>query len=276
MGELVPSYREASAIAEPIFLAKEAMKIGQDAVGVNMSKSKFKAQIGALKKQHSQIEEQVDPLVRLGMRNRIQDLGERAKDSMAASPTLGGFAGRFADDDPTTIRLMKDLSAKGLQGKVSLVANPQKAAGLFLDVKKATGSIVTREAMKDNVRAHAAKVLDDVPNAPGVISDVLNANVLDAAKGVAKNLLGKVGRGSKRKAAAVANALMEPADQKAMTRVLQLRHKSERGMVGARRAEMLVGGAGLAGAVKSAPEITKSVGAGYDYLANLTGLASAQ
>ena len=79
MGDLVPSYREASAIAEPQFLAKAAIKLGQDSVGVNMSSAAFKAELAALKKQHPRIQEQVDATCQKGHEEPDSRLGRTRK-----------------------------------------------------------------------------------------------------------------------------------------------------------------------------------------------------
>ena len=270
LGELVPAYRKASSFAEPTFVAKDAIKIGQDAVGVNVSSSRFKAQVDALKNQHPNLVDMIDPHVRIGMRNRIQDLGERAKTSMAPAPGAAGRVGRFAADDPTTIRLIKNMSSEGLKEKVTTVTGAHEANSLFRTIEKADESILTREAMEKNVREQAKRVLDEAPNSPGLINNVLNTNFFDAAKTIGKGFKGKPSVSApQRTDVAVADALMQPADRTAMTHVMNLRHKSERGLVGARRAEAVVGGTGLAAAVGNNQDGTMRARAGADYLMGL-------
>ena len=271
MGDLVPDYRKASAFAEPTFVAKDAIKLGQEAVGVNMSTAKFKAKLAAMKKEHPRLVNMIGPHIRMGMRNRIQDLGERAKTSMAPSPTTAGHVGRFVGDDPTTIRLIKDLSARGLKEKITTVTGTKKAKRLFRDIDKANESILTREAMVDNVRNMSDGAITRAGNAPGFMTNVMNLQFGSAAKNIAKVFSPKPGSRPGRVDAAVANALVEPADRGAMTQIMQLRHKSERGLVGAKRAEVMVGGAGLAAGVNIQDDKTRAR-AGAEHL---MGLASA-
>ena len=280
LGDLVPDYAKASAIAEPQFMAKDAIKLGQDAVGVNMSSSAFKAELAALKAQHPRIKEQVEPLVRKGIRNRIQDLGERAKTAMAPAPGVAGRVGRFEADDPTTIRLIKNLSSQGLKEKVATVTGTKKATGLFRDIDKANESILTRESLEKNVREAARKVLDDAPGDAGSIVSALDFQLGTAAKKVGKLFSPKTGSRPGKTDAAVANALVEPADRGAMTNILQLRHKSERGMVGAKRAEAVAGGYGLVTALGNQEDGKTRGRTGAEYLMDLmperlTGLVSA-
>ena len=281
LGDLAPAYREASELAEPTFLAKDAIGLGQKAVGVGMSSARFKAEVAAMKKQHPRLAGMVDSHVKIGMRNRIQDLGERAKTSMAPSPGAAGRVGRFAEDDPATIRLIKDLSAKGLKDKIGTVTATKKATRLFRDIDRADESILTREAMEKNVRKESDDALDAIPNSPGVIENVMNLQFGSAVKRIGKLLVSpKPGSRPGRNEAAVANALLKPADRGAMTQIMQLGHKSERGMVGARRAEALVGGAGLAAGTSIQDDGKTRRRAAAEHLMGflperLTGLASA-
>ena len=207
-------------------------------------------------------------------------MGERAKTSMAPSPGTAGKIGRFAADDPTTIRLIKDLSAQGLKEKVATVTGTKKATGLFRDIDKANESILTRESLEENLREAARKVLDDAPADAGGIESTFNIQLGTAGKKLGKLFSPKTGSRPGKTDAAVANALMEPADRGAMTQIKQLGPKSERGMVGTRRAEALVGGAGLAAAMGNQDDGKTRAHAGADYLMGLlperlTGLASA-
>ena len=279
LGDLVPAYREASALAEPTFVAKEAIELGQAAVGVNMSSAKFKAELAAMKKQHPRLVDMIDPHVRIGMRNNIQASGERAKTAMAASPTQAGHVGRFVADDPSTIRLIKDLSAKGLKKKISMVTGTKKAKKLFRNADNASESILTRESMEKKIRQQAEKQLDQIPDSPGVVENVMNLQFGSAGQIIKKRFSKPPANIPGPTEAAVANALMQPADREAMTGILRLRHKSERGLEGAKRAEMRVGGAGLTAAVGIQDDKTRAHGAA-DYLMEmlperLTGLASA-
>ena len=280
LGDLVPTYREASAFAEPQFVAKEAMKIGEAAVGVNMSSANFKARIDALKKQHPRNVEMIDPHARMGMRNRMQDLSERAKNPLAPTPTQAGNISRGAQRDPTATKAIQDLTSEGLQRKVSLVTEPGKSKRLFTEVNTSIEHILTRDTLAENVRRQARQSLDDVAGNASIIGDLKFGNFGAAgARAVGAFTKSRRDKRPDKTAAAVANALLRPANKKSMDLVKNLGPKSERGMVGARRAEALVGGTGLAAGVSYNKDDKTRARAGAEHLMGLAdapfGLASA-
>ena len=273
LGDLVPTYREASAIAEPQFLAKDAIKLGEEAVSVNMSASRFQAGVNALKKEHPAIEDMTAPFVRMGMRNRMQDLSERAKNPLAPTPTQAGNISRGAARDPTATKAIQDLTSEGLQRKVSLVAEPGKATHLFKEVGTSIEHILTRDTLAENVRRQARLSLGDAAENASIIGDIKFGNFGSAGARVMNAYRKKQqGKQPDETAALVANALVLPANKKAMDQVRGLGRKSERGMVGSRRAEALGGGTGLVAATGIQDDKTRAR-AGAEYL---LGLADAR
>ena len=243
--EAVPEYGKAIEVAAPPIVARNAMNLGIKAISTSMSRDKLQAEIAALKRSNPKLANMVDEYMSKGMRYQFQEVVDRAKDPLARNPTLSGAVAVGSTRDPTTTRTIKDLSSKLNRDKVAIVIGDEKADKLFRTIDESAAATGTREAVEENIRKRRVTSEQDEREA-GVLENLFNLRPGSAvSKAIQKRRDRRERSGSETNA--VINALAKPADRDAMTAVMNVRKPSERGLVGAKRAEMGVGGTALAG-----------------------------
>ena len=245
--EAVPEYATALEVAAPPIVARTAMNLGIKALSTNVSRDKLRAEIAALKKSNPKLAAMVDEYVAKGMRYQFQEVTDRAKDPLARDPTLSGAVAVGSQRDPSTTRSIKDLSSKLNRDKVAMVIGDEKAAKLFGSIDESADATVTRDVVAENIRK--ARERDEArARELGPWAELFNIRAGSAVKKGVQAIKERRANNPK-DAAAVVDALLEPADQDTMTRIMRLRKPEERGIVGARRAEMAAGGAALPAAL---------------------------
>ena len=131
-----------------------------------------------------------------------------------------------------------------------MVVGRGKARSLFRELDSGTQSILTRDALLENVNKEAEASLSGIGVIGGIGKDVLLGRWKKAAAKTFTNIKKEqtVTKPDK-EALAVTNALVQPADEVAMTAVKNLGPPSQRSLTGARRAETIFSGVGLGGGV---------------------------
>lgn len=249
-------YRQALYLGELRASAKEAAELGDKAIRTGMTRDEMQAAISELKNKHVELGDWIDQHLRGGMRNRIDEQVMRAKDPMAPSPTQAGNVARGAQRDPTTVRTVKDLTSPVTLEKIEFILGKEKTARLKGVVDESKEAILTRDTMVENVRQAGRRSLNEADAVDDAAEAAKLAATVSPEAGVLKAAMKRVRDAQRAKkpnktAAAVVNALMKPADQDALTQIMRLRHKSERGLREARIMEQIMGAPAMAHGVWS-------------------------
>lgn len=247
--EAVPEWGTAVDLAKRNILPREMVEFGESVLSPKTSVSDVNAMIARKEREHPGFRDTIRQSIAQGLRNNIDNVVSRAKTPLVPELGQSGFATRGAQRDPEAIRTLKELSSSANREKIAAIIGEERASVLFTRLDEAAKAIEVNEAMGDNMRAAAKEMLDAQVRRDerGLVGNVVRGKPRDALGIVFDRVRGEKGvRRPDPTAKAVVDYLLQRADPVAMTRVLQTRHRSERGLKGAKRAEQAAGGAGLA------------------------------
>ena len=247
--EAVPEWGAAVDMAKPDILKRELVEFGEKVLSPRVSLSDVNALVARMKRTHPKLVDMIEPSIAQGLRNNIDNVVSRAKTPLVPELGQSGFVTRGAQRDPEAVKTLKELTGRANREKISAIIGEEKASVLFDQVDEAAEAIATNETMGENLRKAAREMLDakKARNDRGVAGNLVRGKPRDTL-GVVFDRIRKEGDVPKpnKTSEAIVNYLLQPADRESMTRVLRARHKSERGLKGAKRAEMGAGGSALA------------------------------
>ena len=244
----VPEWGKAVDLAKPDIVKRQLVEFGEAVLSPQKTVADVNAMIGRMEKTHPGLVEMIRPSIAQGLRNNIDNVVSRAKTPLVPELGQSGFVTRGAQRDPEAIRTLKELSGRANREKVAAIIGEDKATVLFDRLDEAAEAIATNESMGENLRTAAKEMLDAQRrrNERGVIGNTMRGKPRDALGIVFDRIRGESRiRQPDATSKAVVDYLLQKADPASMTRVLRARHRSERGLKGAKRAEQAFGGAGL-------------------------------
>lgn len=240
--ENVPAYGEALARAADPIRARQASILGRDALRSGMTMDEFADALrtfpeGSMERR----------FVAQGMRDHIDEIMSRAKDSLIPSPNVSGYVSRPASADIEGVLALKQLSSRNARTKIEAVIGERKANELFDALDDTAAAFELKNTMLLNLRKLADKSIGTqiARTEAGAIEAIRRG---DPVKGAQRAAAALMGRGPTSEALrndatseALVNTLLREADAGRLNALARAERKEPAGQRMARVFEVLFG-----------------------------------
>ena len=245
--EAVPDYKEALSLASHPIQARKAMELGQDVFLPSMTMDKFKHALADFPEG-----EMTRKYVAQGVRDRIDQIMARAKDSLIPAPSAAGRVSKSAEADIEAVRLLKEMSSRDIRTKVRAVVGDEEADKLFGKLDLAIEQFEVKNTQLQNIN----KAMEDVVDASqrtyeaGPMSAFRRGEFVESGKRAAAAFMGRgaedVANLPHPTAQALVETLLSPANPKRLTALSRTPDPKIAGRNMSRLVEILAGRSPLA------------------------------